>query len=77
MANVVYSSRVRIRVPFPIDSQDSAITSLNAYHDDSAPLTASAARTKCLDTQFQVVTIDVFDDGSRAIRAFASSGARP
>lgn len=76
MAKVVYSSRVKMRVPFPINAQDEAIGALNAHHGNSTPLEASNARTKFLASHYQIVQIDVLEDGSRVMHSSVFPGVR-
>lgn len=68
MPKVVYSVNARIRVPFPQESKDAADAALRAHLGNNGE--ARHARDKFNADQYQVVRIDVLDDGTKVMCAF-------
>jgi tagatose-1,6-bisphosphate aldolase non-catalytic subunit AgaZ/GatZ len=67
MPKVVQSVRARIRVTFPQSAKDAAESSLRDQFENRA-IPSDVAKRFFADA-YQVVQIDVLDDGSRVIRA--------
>lgn len=66
MPKVIHSVTTRIRVTFPESAKAAAESALRDQFDNRA-LPSDVAKTFSTDA-YQVVRIDVLDDGSRAIR---------